>query len=78
MGIYSDLDDEELAAKIIQLRDAVETAAGGGVAVIAGEGRRMEYTRANSSGLKELLRAALSERDSRAGGSPDAAIRVVW
>lgn len=79
MAMYSDLTDEELDAKIIELRDKVETVVGGGaVAVIAGEGRRKEYTRGNIDGLRGLLNAAIIERDKRANGGrlPGRAIGV--
>lgn len=67
--MYSDLTDEELEAKITELRDGIEKVAmGGAVAVIAGEGRRKEFTRSNSTELRKLLNAALDERDNRKNG----------
>lgn len=78
MGLYSDLTDEALAAKIAELRDAIETTAGGQVAVIAGNGRRMEYTRADSKTLWTLLRAATNEKDERAGIAVSGGIGVVY
>lgn len=77
--MYSDLDDEELDAEIVELRTKVkEVMAGGAVQVIAGEGRRIEYTRSNLDGLESLLRAALNEREKRANGGrlPGRALRV--
>ena len=79
MAMYSDLTDEALAAKIIEFRDKVElVAAGGAVAVIAGEGRRKEFTRANLGDLKLLLRELLNEQERRAnsGRLPGRAIGV--
>lgn len=69
------LDDVELRALVTELRSGVKEAMiGGGVAVIAGEGRRMEYTRANLKDLKAELAAAqreLARRDPNydAGGA---------
>lgn len=69
-SLYSDLTDEQLAAKIVQFRDAQdELALGGGVAVIAGEGRRIEYTRSQSGKLASALIELLAERDRRGGTS---------
>jgi hypothetical protein len=69
MAMYSDLTDEELAAKITELRGKVETVAGGGaVAVIAGEGRRKEFTRGNIGDLRALLTEAVQEAERRANG----------
>lgn len=78
MGFYSDLTDEELAAKVTELRDAYEKTIGGGVAVIAGNGRRMEYTRADSKALMGLLRDAQNEQDERRGNCPTGAIGVIF
>lgn len=67
--MYADLTDEELNAKVSELRDAIEKVSlGGAVAVIAGEGRRVEYTRANSEGLNSLYRLAIIEVEKRANG----------
>jgi hypothetical protein len=77
--LYGDLSDADLDAKILELRIAYETAVGGKVAtVIAGEGRRIEYTRANLEGLKGLLTSATRERDRRAGVQTSGAIRVTF
>ncbi|HEY0083914.1 MAG TPA: hypothetical protein VGB61_14065, partial [Pyrinomonadaceae bacterium] len=55
----------------------VEKVIGGGVAVVvAGEGRRIEYSRANGGGLEALLKAACRERDRRAGVQVSGALRV--
>lgn len=63
---YSTLTDEELAAKVTELRNALEaTSIGGGVAVVAGEGRRMEYTSANRADLRQFYQAALREQQRR-------------
>lgn len=76
--MYDDLDDAELDAKIIELRTKLEEAAGGGIAVIAGENRRKEFTRGNSGELKKLLDAATTEREKRRNGGriPGRAIGV--
>lgn len=75
--LYGDMTDVELAAKIVELRAAYETAISGKVAtVVAGEGRRVEYTRANIDGLKGLLTAAIRERARRDGVQVSGAIRV--
>ena len=67
--MYSDLTDEELDAEIVELRGKVkEVMSGGAVQVIAGEGRRIEYTRSNIDGLESLLRSALNEREKRSNG----------
>lgn len=66
--MYADLTDEELDAKIIELRGKLETVAGGGVSVIAGEGRRKEFARGNSTDLKRLYQDAVNEREKRQNG----------
>lgn len=77
--IYGHLTDEELAAKIADLASKYENAQTGGVAiVVAGDGRRIEYTRSNSAGLLGLLTDASRERDRRAGVHTSGAIRVVF
>lgn len=75
--LYGDLDDAALDAKILDLRGKLETVVLGGVAlVVAGEGRRIEYSRANQSGLEGLVRDAVRERDRRAGVQITGAIAV--
>lgn len=67
--MYDDLDDAALDAKIVELRGKLEqVTGGGGVAVIAGEGRRKEFTRANLGGLQAMFDAALRERERRQNG----------
>lgn len=79
MRIYSSLTTEQLDAKISDLTGKLEgLQSGGGIAVIQGEGRRMEYTRGNSAGLQDLLKLALAERDRRAGTNPYGAIGVTF
>ena len=78
MGIYSDLGDAELDEKIVELRDAYEKTVGGQVAVISGNGRRMEYTRADSKALRSLLRDAQNERAERGGACVAGAIGIVY
>lgn len=67
--MYSDLSDEELDVEIVELRGKVkQVMSGEAVQVIAGEGRRVEYTRSNLDGLNDLLRLALLEREKRTNG----------
>lgn len=67
--MYSDLTDLELDEKIVELRTKVEqVVGGGGVAVLAGEGRRVEYTRGNVAGLEALLTEARNEKERRGNG----------
>lgn len=75
--LYGNLTDDQLAAKINELTTKYETALAGGVAVVvAGEGRRVEYTRANATGLMSLITAATREQQRRAGVQVEGAIRV--
>lgn len=61
MGIYDDLTEQELRDLISQTRSAyLETIQGGVAEVIAGEGRRMEYSRADSTALLRQLYAMLA------------------
>ena len=69
MGLYSGLTDQELAAKITRYMTAIEEVdLGGGVGVIAGEGRRMEITAANANSARRTLDELILERDTRANG----------
>lgn len=77
--LYTNLDDTQLAAKVTELTTKYETAIGGGVVtVVAGEGRRIEYSRANAAGLQSLLTAAVREQQRRAGIQVDGAISVTF
>lgn len=77
MNRYADLTDTELAAKIKTLSEAVEGLdMGGKVAVVAGRGRRMEYTQGSRGNLDALLREAMKERAGRAGVNVSGAIEV--
>lgn len=77
MTLYQDLTDQQLADKVKQLTDEYEKVMLGGVAiVVAGQGRRIEYTRANVTGLLSLLTAAQREQQRRAGVQVSGAIRV--
>lgn len=77
--LYTNLSDEELEDKITTLTAAYEKAMLGGVAtVVAGGGRRMEYTTANASGLLSLITAATREKQRRSGVQTTGAIRVVF
>jgi hypothetical protein len=74
---YSGLTCEQLDKKIAELMSASEQLAlGGGIAVVAGEGRRVEYTRGQSNGADKLLKEAICERDWRAGHVTGGAIGV--
>lgn len=78
-GMYEDLSDDDLKAEIIDLRGKIKIVVGGGTAVVvAGEGRRVEYTAANLKGLQSLLTAAIRERDERAGVQISGAIAVTF
>ena len=58
MRPYAGLTDEQLEAEIqAYLAARREVALGGGVGVIAGEGRRIEYVRSNIGLLDQDLRA---------------------
>ena len=74
--MYDDLDDAALDAKISELRTKLEAVTGGDVVRISGEGRTLEYGRANVGGLKTLLREARAERDRRSNGRAGRAINV--
>jgi hypothetical protein len=64
MALYDDLTLVELDAKIVELRTKIETvASGGGVSVIAGEGRRKEFTKSNLDALRALLQDALNAKE---------------
>lgn len=58
---FAGMTDEELQAKITKYSEAIEQVATGGVGVVAGEGRRMEYTQGNSKLLERLLYRAEEE-----------------
>lgn len=80
MGIYTGLDEAALIAKADELRGKMETlATGGGVVRVAGEGRMIEYSRANAAGLQRLLNEVLAELAILRGeGDPRHAIGVVF
>src|SRR3546814_8459444 len=66
MGLYSTMTDQELLAEIKQYRDALKAVAiGGGVGVVAGEGRRVEYVQGNSGEARLALRELLVEAQNR-------------
>lgn len=63
---YDTMTDAELDAEIVELRAAARSlTSGGDVQVVAGEGRRMEYTRANHQDLRRDLNAACREKARR-------------
>lgn len=66
MGLYSTMTDQELLAEIKQYRDALKAVAiGGGVGVVASEGRRVEYVQGNSGEARLALRELLVEAQNR-------------
>lgn len=68
MGLYSLKTDQELLDLIAKYEAAIETATiGGDVAVIAGEGRRMEFTSCNIGGAWKILRELVAELARRPG-----------
>jgi peptidoglycan hydrolase-like protein with peptidoglycan-binding domain len=77
--LYGNLSDDDLAAKIVELTASYEkTMTGGAAIVVAGQGRRIEYTRSNSSGLMALLTAATREQQRRAGIQVDGALSITF
>lgn len=61
MGIYDDLTEAELKALYDKTRTAyLDTLTGDGIGAIAGEGRRLEYTTADSTALLRQLHAMLA------------------
>lgn len=73
MNPYTGLTDDELIAEINEYRAARKEALfGGGVGVVQAEGRRLEFTRANLTGLDAELRMLYYEARRRGleiGGS---------
>lgn len=65
MRPYADLTDEELKAEIAEFRLAIKQAAKGGVGVVAGEGRRLEYTAGNMNIAYAALRDLYAEAAER-------------
>ena len=62
MRLYADLTDEQLSAEISEYRAAIKAVAvGGGVGVVAGEGRRVEYVAGNVIEARTALRDLLAE-----------------
>ncbi len=77
--LYTDLSDVDLELKVKDLTAKYERVMEGGAAVVvAGEGRRVEYTRANDKGLLALLTAARREQQRRAGVQVSGAIQVTF
>jgi diaminopimelate decarboxylase len=62
MRLYADLTDEQLSAEISEYRAAIKKVAlGGGIGVVAGEGRRIEYAEGNVNEARTALRDLLAE-----------------
>lgn len=62
MRLYADLTDEQLSAEISEYSGAIKKIAlGGGIAVVAGEGRRVEYASGNVGEARTALRDLLAE-----------------
>lgn len=83
MNLYGPefFDDTALEAEIRQYAAAKKTLAlpGSQVAVIAGEGRRVEFTKVSSGDLDTALREMLYEARQRGmsiGGDPESALTV--
>ena len=79
MRLYADLTDEALLAEIAEYRAAIKKVAmGGNVGVVAGEGRRIEYTAGNIEAARLELRELFAEAADRglAVGSGGGAIPV--
>jgi len=76
MGIYTDLSNAELDEEIATLRTARRQVMTEGVSKIAGEGRSIEYSRADSTRVERSLRDAIAERSRRAGRCNGHAIPV--
>jgi hypothetical protein len=68
MGAYSDPDqwtETSLRAELAEWRAARKTAIMGGIAVIAGEGRRLEYSRAQLPAIDCEIKEILAEMRRR-------------
>lgn len=66
MNPYGRLTEEQLLAEIAQYEAAAkEFALGGDIAVIAGEGRRVEYTRRDGKAVNNALRELYAEAADR-------------
>lgn len=65
IGLYAKLSNEQLEAKIEEFHAAIQKTSMNGVGVIAGEGRRIEYTSANLGAARTELRMLLTEARSR-------------
>lgn len=73
MRPYIEYTDDEIVTAITETYAARRTIANGGVAVvIAGEGRRVEYTRGNATMMNDDLR--MLEYEARLRGLPIAGI----
>lgn len=64
-GLYTDLTDEALVAEIKSYHAAIGKQSKSGIGVIAGEGRRIEFTRANIRDARTELRNLLNEARRR-------------
>lgn len=68
MGRFSDLSVEQLQTEIADYRAAIKAvSAGGGVGVVAAEGRRVEYVGPNVDHARRELRDLLAELARRPG-----------
>jgi hypothetical protein len=66
MRPYETLTDEQLLAEYAEYHEAAKKVAfGGEIAVIAGEGRRAEYTKSNADALNLALRELAAEMSYR-------------
>lgn len=70
MRPYEHLTDEQLTAEIREYQAAIKAVGiGGGVGVVAGEGRRVEYVASNLDAARLALRELFTEADMRGIGS---------
>lgn len=66
MGLYSTFTDQQLLAEIKEYQGAIKAVAiGGGVGVVAGEGRRVEFVTGNVGAARTELRELVHEAVSR-------------
>lgn len=64
-GLYANMDDDALLAEINVFRQAIRKQSLSGVGVIAGEGRRIEFTNSNISEARTELRNLMAEARRR-------------
>lgn len=66
--MFDDLNDEDLAAKVAELRDKYVALCGGDVVdTVVADGRRMEFTPADAERVRQLWLSAKRTLDARNG-----------